>query len=207
MARMTSFLLGDISGRIGDKVYYRRNGKTFVRSLTQKKQAQQTPAQQLQRERFTRMLRFCQKFKYSVIPLIWNDLAKRSSGFNLFMKTNAPAFDAGGEITDPKLIRLSMGKLYVPFEFTAKRTENNPQRVEVAWLKDMHLGGIYLWDELLAVSTANEQYSNIISTGITRGMLGGSFELPDQETPATHLYFFMASGDKRNFSDSICFEI
>jgi len=207
MASLDSFLLGGISGKVGDKVYYQMNGKTYVRSLPKSRQKPVSPLQKLQQERFLCIVRFCKKFKYSVIPLIWNGIEKSYSGYSLFMKTNSPAFGKDGELMDPQRIQLSAGKLYHPYGFTARRKVGEPAVVEVSWQKDAHLGGVPLWDELLAISTDNDQYSDVQVTGITRGSLGGSFTLPSLKAPATHLYLFFASEDRKQYSGSACFEI
>jgi hypothetical protein len=193
MASLDSFLMGRISGKLGDKVYYQMKGKTYVRSLPASKTKTVTALQLMNQHRFLCILQHSRKFKYSVIPLIWNDRAKTTSGFGLFMKTNGPAFGKDGLLIDPQMLHLSAGKLYNPDEFTAKRKDGEPTIVEVSWQKDGHLGGLPLWDELMAVSTDNDQYSDVIVTGITRHNLGGSFTLPASEAPATHLYLFFAS--------------
>jgi len=79
--------------------------------------------------------------------------------------------------------------------------------IQVSWQKDAHSGGLHLKDELLVISAANGSYSAITETGILRGHLTGSFELPQMPKSATHIYLFFNSQDHINYSDSICFEV
>ncbi|HET6557034.1 MAG TPA: hypothetical protein VFG54_06935 [Prolixibacteraceae bacterium] len=207
MAKVLSLLRGEISGKIGDKVYYQLNGRTVVRNMPAKTKWTPTAKQAKAQQRFKSIIHYCRKFKNSVIPLVWDKLPDSWSGWSLFLKTNAPAFDPDGVPGDVCLLQLSMGKLTLPLEFTAHRKAGDPSVIEVSWKKNLSLGGVLLWDELMAVSAANDEYSSIISTGIKRGDLGGSFLLPALKAPATHLFLFFASNDRNNFSNSVCFEI
>lgn len=207
MATVHSLLRGEISGKMGDKVYYQLNGKTVVRNLPAKTKwtftAKQTKAQQ----RFKSIIHYCQKFKYSVIPLIWNKGTQSGSGWSLFMKTNSPAFNPEGVPADVRKLQLSTGKLTLPLQFTAHRKAGDPSVIEVSWNRNLSMGGILLWDELMAISSVNDEYSPILSTGIIRGDLQGSFLLPVLKAEATHLFLFFASNDRTTFSTSVCFEI
>ena len=66
----------------------------------------------------------------------------------------------------------------MPQGIEAHRTAIDSTTIEVSWQKDAHLGGLHLHDELLVISAADGLYSAITETGIVRGDLNGSFELP-----------------------------
>jgi len=193
-----------ISGKVGKVVFCQRNGKTYVRSLPVKKSGPGTPNQQLQRQRFGELMKYCRQFKFVVIPQIWNLASPTGAGFQLFMKTNKVAFGPAGQLDDLRLIKLSAGKLHLPLELTAQRQGEGSAMISVSWVKDPNSGGIPYWDELLAISSGEGQYSKIKYTGIRRGDLQGSFEIPELPCPATHLFLFFSSLDKRNYSESIC---
>lgn len=207
MASLQSFLLNGISGKVGDLVYYQMNGKTYVRSAPQPRTVPPTPLQLRQRERFLTIVRYCQKFRYSVIPRIWNGRAKSTSGFSLFMKTNSHVFLPDGSLSDVKALCLSSGQLFLPQGLTVQRNEDDPTFVDITWEKDAHLGGLPLWDELLCISTGGDLYSGIMQTGFKRGDLKACFELPVLDVPATHLFLFFGSYDKKKYTESVCFEI
>ena len=207
MATVHSFITSEISGVLGDKVYYQLNGKTVVRNRPSKRKWVPTPNQAKAQQRLSAIVQYCRKFKHTVIPQVWDKLTPTSSGWSCFMKANAPVFDQDGVPSDVRLLRLSKGKLALPLEFNAQRKPENSTVIEVSWKKNLSMGGVLLWDELLAVCSVNDEYSNIISTGIIRGDLGGSFPLPALKAPATHLFLFFASDDRENFTESVCFEI
>lgn len=207
MATVHSLFRGEISGTIGDKVYYQLNGKTVVRNRPAKRRWVPTPGQAKSQQRFGCVIHYCQKFKYTVIPLVWNKLTPANSGWSCFVKANSPAFDQEGIPSDVRLLRLSAGKLTLPLDFTAQRNADDPSVVEVSWKKNFSMGGVLLWDDLMAVSAAHHVYSPIVTTAIKRGDLAGSFHLPAIPGDATHLFLFFASADRENFTESMCFEI
>lgn len=195
------------SGKFGNMVFVQRDGKTYMRKAPQRKKDASTPAMLLNQKRFAEVMRFCGQFKDTLIPQIWNAAAHGTSGYRLFQKFNSPAFGKDGNLQDPKMLRLSTGKLPLPQGLTAGRPEPGGSVVEVSWLEDLHLGGIHLQDELMAISAGDGQYSEIMSTGILRKDLNGTFELPESGAPATHIYLFFESKDRRDYSESVCFEV
>ena len=196
-----------LSGKIGEMVIAQLNGKFYVRSAPKRTKDSNTPNMLRNQKRFKEVISFCGQFKSTLIPQIWNDLDEKSVGYKLFMKANMPAFGKDGSITDVKMLRLSTGNLTIPDGFEARRSETEANTIEVKWPKDLHLGGKHLKDELLVISAAGGKFSEITDTDILRGALTGSFELPAKPTPATHIYLFFGSKDRRNYSQSVCFEV
>lgn len=211
MARVTEGSRSGLSGKADGMVYSNVNGQTIVRKAPRFKKDSFTPGMLLNQQRFREVNSFCARFKDSVIPQIWNGMDNRMSGYALFLKTNMPAFGPDGALADAKKIMLSVGSLSFPQGFEARRSETDGNRVEVSWPRELHVGGIHLKDELMLVSAADGEYSEITETGLTRSQLGGSFELPDTTMlPApgpVHLYLFFGSKDHRDYSESVCFEV
>jgi len=196
---------------VGGIVIGQWKGQPYLRSAPVRGKNSWTPDQVLHRQRFSKVNSFCKLFKASVIPQIWNAEAEMMSGYALFLKTNMPAFAADGSLDDQKKIRLSTGKLPLPEQFQAQRRVGEDSIIEVSWQKDAHLGGIHLQDELMIISAADGKYSEITGTGIIRNALGGSFELPASPMPPAsgpmHIYLFFAAKNRRDYSDSVCFEV
>jgi len=207
MAKVRQGMESFLSGKFGDKVYVFRNGKTYVRSAPKRKKDSSTPAMLLNQKRFKAIMKFCGQFKDALIPQVWNPAAMMTSGFRMFQKANSPAFAKDGSLMDPKLLRLTTGKLTLPIGLIAGRPEVGGPIIEVSWPQDPNLGGIHLKDELMVISAADGQYSDIMTTGITRNDLNGSFELPVEPNDATHIYLFFESRDRRDYSESVCFEV
>lgn len=207
MAKVKGGIGLELSGKIAGVVFVQLNGSTYMRSAPRRKKNSWSPNQVRSQQRFGQINNFCGKFKYSVIPAIWNGVAEKMSGYALFLKSNMPAFGADGSLADPKLIRMSTGQLIVPPGLTAGRPEADGSLIEVNWPKELHTGGVHLKDELLVVSAGDGNYSDILETGIVRGQLNGSFELPQLPSPTTHIYLFFGSKDHRDYSESVCFEV
>jgi len=207
MAKVKDIFGTGLSGRLGNMIFYQYKGKTCLRSISQREHKEATPLQAMQRKRFSEMMKFTRKFKFVLIPQIWNQAANTMSGFQFFMKTNSGAFNSEGVIADPRLVKLSTGKLQLPRDVTVERIENDPGYLLVKWVEGFYNGGIPFWDELLVISHADGLYSDIHYTGIRRGDQQGIFELPALDVPATHVYLFFASLDRAKYSESICIEL
>lgn len=207
MAQIKDIFGAGISGKLNQMVFYQRRGKTFVRALPVRKNKPDSPAQLLNKQRFAAMNQFAKLFKYVVIPQIWNQASRTLTGKQLFIKTNKGAFDAQGNIPDPKQIQLSIGKLRLPQDMKVTLQGEGSTAMNVSWFPDFGTGELPWWDELMVIGAGEGQYSGILSTGIRRGQNAGSFELPELNAPISHLYLFFCSLDKRHYSESICLEL
>ena len=197
-----------LTGMIGGIVLVQFNGGTYMRRAPQRqKKDSWTPQQLLHRQRFSMVNKFCKQFKSTVIPQIWNDAAVKMSGYALFLKSNMPAFAPDGSVADAKKLRLSTGNLTLPQGIEAHRPAVESNTIQVSWYYDGHIGGKNLKEELMLISAVDGFYSEITATGILKGTLNGSFELPETPRPATHIYLFFTSQDRRDYSESVCFEI
>lgn len=202
MAKVKEGARSDLSGKAEGLVYVQFNGGVYTRRLPRWKKESWSPGMLQNLERFKRINAFCNLFKDSVITQIWKPAAVKMGGYAYFLKSNAAAFGMDGSLLDPKKIKLSVGKLSFPEGFEVRRAEGLENRVEVSWPREMNVGGLHMKDELLLVCEAEGQYSDIISTGITKKDLQGSFDLP---ISPTHLYLFFGSYDRRDYSESRCF--
>jgi hypothetical protein len=72
MAKISKDLNNNITGRIGNVVYYQRNGKTFVRSLPSKYTDKESDKQRMNRKRFSHVGKLFQIFR----PALRYDLPK-----------------------------------------------------------------------------------------------------------------------------------
>jgi hypothetical protein len=207
MAEINDIFGNQVKGKVGTVSMYQLRGKTVIRSLPVNRKKERTENQLRNQNRFSEIRKFCSLFKYIVIPQIWNGAATTSSGYHLFMKTNSSAFDMDGMLADLVKIKLATGNLPLPDAMQVQRSLENENILKVQWKKDTVSGGLTLRDQLMAISTGEGKYSDIKATGIKRGDLGGSFELPQLDTAASHLYLFFESIDQCYYSESACFEI
>lgn len=207
MAEVNDIYGNDVNGKVGTVSFYKSRGKTIMRSLPGKRRKPQTPNQVRNQNRFQEIRKFCNLFKHVLIPQIWNDVATLSSGYHLFMKTNSPAFDQDGNLTDPQKILLSKGPLTFPEGMMVRRTAPGSSTIEVKYEIKPVVSGISSKDRLMVISAGGGKFSEIKDTGLTKWSLEGTFELPELDVPATHVYLFFESLDQRYYSDSICFQI
>jgi len=207
MAKVKEGARSMLSGKADGLVYVQFSGGAYTRKVPQRNKDSWTPRMLLNLQRFKEVNSFCGQFKYSVIPQIWNGAAEKMSGYAFFLKSNMPAFAPDGSLGDAKKLRFSTGKLSWPEGFEAHRSELDTNKIEVKWPKYLNVGGVHLKDELIIISAADGQYSDITATGIRREALNGSFELPALPIAAKHIYLFFGSIDHRDYSESVCFEL
>jgi hypothetical protein len=207
MAKMKRYLGELVSGRIGNVVFFQLNGKSYVRAAPVMKKNSWTEDQKFQRQRVSKASGYWRALRSEQVSKIWNSAAQEMNGYAWFMKANMPALEMDGTLIDPKLLKVSAGKLPMPQQLKAERQPDDTSTFIVSWQNDPHLRGKRLQDELMIVSYADGKFSKVTATGIVRSALNGSFQLPLKPVNASHLYLFMASSDKEEYSESICFGI
>ena len=114
MAKMKRPIGDMVSGKIGNVVFFRHNGESFVRNAPERKKNTWTPEQLLHRQRFSQASKLWRDVKSTQVQQIWNLGSQKMNGYALFMKANMPAFSLDGSLMDPQLIQLSTGKLHLP---------------------------------------------------------------------------------------------
>lgn len=207
MAKLNKDIGQNVSGKLGKVVFYKLRGNTYVRLAPVREKDSWTPAQENHRQRFKEVVNLWRKLKYPEVAQIWNQASEAMNGYASFVKANLPAFAMDGTLMDPHLLHLSAGKLPVPFHLQARRVEEGSNTITVSWQNDPLLKGEKLNDELTVISMSGDKFSNVLGTGISRSAKEGVFELPAKPLHPTHIYLFFASRDKKNYSESVCFEV
>lgn len=207
MAKMKRNVGDLVSGKIGPVVFYQLNGESYVRAAPKRKEGSWSAEQLQHRERISKVSAFWRSVKSDEIRKIWRVAAVKMNGYALFMKANMPAFGMDGSLIDPLLLKVSAGKLHLPLHLKAERLPERPSTIVVSWQNDPHLKSERSQDELMAISSADGNYSSITPTGILRGVMNGSFELLPHPASPTHIYLFFASRKREEYSESVCFQI
>ncbi len=207
MARMKRNIGDLVSGRIGNVVFYTRNGVNYVRAAPDRKKDSWSPQQLLHRQRFSKASYLWSQLKKTKVAPIWNLAAERMNGYASFMKANMPAYALDGSIIDPKMIKISTGKLHLPMELEAAREAAGSTLIAVSWKNDPNMKGKRLDDELMAVSATDGHYSAMTPTTLLRSAQNDSFTLPVKPADATHVYLFFASQDAMDYTESVCFAV
>ncbi|HAH23038.1 MAG TPA: hypothetical protein DCL77_04625, partial [Prolixibacteraceae bacterium] len=182
-------------------------GKSYVRAAPVMKKTSWTEEQQLHRQRISKASGLWRALRSEQVSKIWNSAAQEMNGYAWFMKANMPALEMDGTLIDAKLLKVSAGKLQVPQQLKVERLPDDALTITVIWQNDPHTRGERLNDELMVVSFVDGKFSPVTATGLVRGAKSGSFELPTKPVNATHIYLFMASSNRNDYSESICFEV
>lgn len=206
MARMKRNVGEQVSGKIGNVVFYQRYGKSYVRAAPKKRESY-TQEQLLYRQRLQKASALWRSLKSDEISRIWNLAAQQMNGYAWFLKANMPALAMDGTLIDPKLIRVSDGKLPLPQNLNAERMPGDDSTVVVSWQNDPHCNGERLKDELMAVFYTGGRFSKVIATGLKRADLKGTFTLPAKPANITHVFFFTTSENREGYSESVCVEV
>jgi len=207
MARMKRNIGELVSGKIGNVVFYQLRDKSYVRAAPVRKKNSWTEEQLLYRQRISKASGYWRAIRSEQISKIWNGATEQMNGYAWFMKATMPALEMDGTLIDPKLLKVSVGKLPITQNLKAERQPDNAATIVVSWLNDRHVKGERLKDEIMVMSYAEGKFSRVTETGIVRGTMNGSFELPLHPTSATHVYLFMASRDREDYSESVCVEV
>lgn len=207
MAKLKNSLEATLSGKIGNVVYVQMDGKTYARGVPNRRKDSWSEKQQLHRKRFRAVNDFCHKLLEEPLRKIWNQASPSGRGYALFVKTNMPVFALNGSMTDVGLLQLTAGKLNLPQGLKLQRRTGEDSVVEVSWKNDPRLEGARLNDQLMALSTNGRIFSEILATGIHRNAMKGEFRLPELHFPATHIWLFFSSEDKKDYSASQYFEL
>ena len=207
MAKMKRNIGDLVSGKIGNVVFVQLNGKSYVRAAPQRKKDSWTQEQLLYRQRISKASELWRALRSEQVSKIWNGAAELMNGYAWFLKLNMPALEMDGTLINVQLLKVSAGKLFVPQSLRAERLPEDASSIAVSWQNDHHLKGERLLDELMVISTANGKFSQVTASGIVRGTKNGSFALPQLPIAVTHVYLFMASQDRKDYSESVCVEI
>lgn len=133
MAILQDPLLGQLSGHVGDLVFYNYRGKTCARQRHWKQSGTATVAQQQQRCRMRAACIFYRALVAAGLKEAWTKAVEGSllSGYNLFTRLNIQVFSGQGLITGFSRIRLDTGVLPLPDMLEVKRL--SPTIVGVTW--------------------------------------------------------------------------
>lgn len=205
MAILENNLLGQISGRLGDLVYYRSFGKTCVRRYAGKQSVPATELQQQQRSRMRAACIFYQALIAAGLKEAWNKATEGSllSGYNLFMHLNMQIFSGQGVITDFSRIRLVTGCLPLPDMLEVKRL--SPTIVDVRWQLRARCNRKRLSDGLVLAFMKSERVYTVRvaeTGGVCRSACEARIELPEDVAACPHCYCFFRSAQTGETSES-----
>lgn len=193
-----------IRGRVGNVVFCKLNGKSYMRSLPDRIDPN-TPKQQEVRSRFRVAVRFYKKIKETPLKGILDLSADKicSSGYALFMKKNLKAFRANGKIGDFSQLHFSAGKRQQAYNLQGRMDDQG--MVTLDWENDEEAYNFEAADRLnVIVLPSNRSFSPKLLEGleVLRAAEKATFSLERGKGVKIHLYCFFESPDGKRFSNS-----
>lgn len=204
-----------LSGRMGNLIYYVRNGKQFVRrvAIPGKKRIweteERTPKQKTVTGRFTIVQSFYSKYCECISPKIWRIAAQGEGRMapNLFNSVNCKCFDGEGKLVDFEKFLFTRGSLLLPRKI---RMEPMGESYRVTWEEERDLETAAPADRLgVGVLYAAYPLAPRLAMKVSgvREQLCGEFTLDETMGNEAHVYCFFTREDGSAFSESCYFKI
>jgi hypothetical protein len=200
MAKIKGGIGIGVSGKAGGVIFQQWKGIQTMRGAFTRSKGSWSEKQVMHRQRFRAINAYCAKYKYTLIPLIWNLAAENGHGYNLFVKYNSPAFALDGELAEVDKLHFSAGKLPLPQHLRAERSGTDPSKVEVSWTNDENLSQVYSHDGLMMVCAYPDRFSGIIETSVQRKVGSAVINLPENPETITGIWLFFRAYKKDGYS-------
>jgi len=192
---------GNITGAVGNLVFYGYNGNKYVRMAPAKRSKKSWSDDQKNNwKRFRALTDFWMQFRDTQIGQIWRVAEEGKKGHNLFIKANSPAFGREGTLLDRERLHFSDGKLPLPHLLTAKRLTNDPDKIEVTWRYDGEERISSSRDELMMMISNDDKFTGPIKTGALRKEESAVILLPAGLGTIKGVYLLFGSDDRGLYS-------
>ncbi len=193
-----------MQGRVGNVVFYRVKGRTYIRSVPLKYRDANTAMQRSHRLRLMVATRFYQRLQRTFLIDVWRLAAGElaMNGFNLFMKMNLQVFNTR-TLFEPPRLKMSFGVLPRLNHPEAEVREGN--RIQLTWNYWESGEGAHVGDRLCVVALfEGRMYSPVVLQGFTarRQDYATVLDLGAAWRRRAHLYCFFASPDGGAYSPS-----
>lgn len=209
MATLNHFALTGLSGKIGELVFFRRRGRTCVRSVGEMK-LPRSAGQLAQQARVRAVAIFWRSLQRTGVSRYWQQAAKMQqlSGYNLFMKVNVAAFTGEGRIGDFSKLSLTVGALQLPD--CMQLSAGGEGRWILEWQNVTRYPGCQETDRLYVFLLKREDNFDFyrLETGVVyRRDCRAVFRLSPEYQDYTHLFCYFCSATGEEVSKSRYFLI
>jgi hypothetical protein len=192
---------GDISGMLGSLVFLKLNGKGVVRMAPKDRSKNSwSEGQKMYRKKVSNLATFWMQSIPRDIRRIFELASEQMTAYNLFLKTNLPAFSVDGTQIDFEWFHLSAGKLPLPHKLRASRVAGDPDKIEVSWQDDSDIGLAGTRDELKIVIAHDGKFTAPIATGAFRKQETAVIQLPAGIGTIQGIYLSFASKEREMYS-------
>jgi len=198
MGKYNQGILGPFTGKVGSVVGSSWKGVNYIKSLPGPNSSN-SEGQQKQRSRFKAVVSFASSLLETLIRPVWNLSAGKMTGYNLFVKTNMPAFDESGELSKHSQFRASVGSLSLPANMRIQDDAEVSSGIEITW-KDESATGIGNAKDKLHLLVMSASRVHIIHSDAVRSDQSAEITLP-VDPGATHVYAFFGTREEDEFSE------
>ncbi|MFA8436817.1 MAG: DUF6266 family protein, partial [Marinifilaceae bacterium] len=154
-----------------------------------------TEKQQQQRSRFKAITGLASTLMGSLIRPVWNKATQQMTGYNLFVKTNMPAFNQDGQLANYGEFHASVGNLPLPSELTIQDDTETTSGIELTW-EDESATGIGNADDKLRLLVMDASEMHVINSDVLRSAETASITLPlAAGTVQVYAFFGSDAGD------------
>ena len=207
MAKIRGGIGAFLSGKLEGLVFFQRGEEGFLRTEPDYSKKKWSPAQQKHRERFQKVSAFCMHFKHNIIRPIWNLIPEKATGYGRFLQANMSAFDSNGDVADLSKLHFSDGRLPLPYNMVVEIVAGSPLVLKVNWENDTTIPGYDANDILMVMFASAGKFTGPVNSGVKRGVLEASVEVPSTPGAPDAVYLFFGAQDLKDYSPDQYFAV
>lgn len=201
MGKIANVSNGAISGKVGPVVYYEMNGKAYVRGAMMPRAKGSWSIEQVGvRKKVSRVAAIWRQLDKNPVREIWKEAAEQMSAYNLFLKTNLPAFKGEAIQPDPEFFHLSAGQLPLPHHLKSVGVEGDALKWNVSWKDDSGYMLSQPNDELMVIFAYGERFTHPDATGARRNQGNAVIQAPSGIKDLKGIHLFFASPQRALYS-------
>ncbi|HLN73970.1 MAG TPA: DUF6266 family protein [Prolixibacteraceae bacterium] len=201
MGRIANVTNGAVSGKVGPVVYYEMKGKAYVRAAMMPRAKGSWSAEQTGvRKKVSQVAAIWRQLDKNPVKEIWARAAEQMSAYNLFLKTNLPAFKGEEMQADPEFFHLTAGALPLPHHLNAEVLEGNTTKWQVSWKDDSGYQLSQAEDELMVIFAHDGKFTHPVATGAHRSQEKALIQVPAEIKNLQGIHLFFAAAKRGIYS-------
>jgi hypothetical protein len=159
------------------------------------------------RKKVSRVAAIWRQLDKNPVKEMWAEAAEQMSAYNLFLKTNLPAFRGEAVQPDPEFFHLTAGPLPLPHHLNAAIMEGDVSTWKVSWKDDSGYQLSEPGDELMVIFAYGERFTAPLATGATRSQGQALVQAPASLKDLKGIHLFFASPKRELYSTDQFFGI
>lgn len=191
MARSDASILGDFTGRIGNLVVYKLNGKTVIRTRPAGRTKKVTPRQKQNQEDFKHVMQFMQSLT-KVINTGFYDVTQGRFAYHSAFSANLKAYKEAGRPTGLEWLKLSEGIRDGAEDLKLESLGEN--RFKISWGEPSGVGWSGNHDRVfvVAVNKSGDKYHYVNVANAQRHQQEAELNMNSSQCkPEDEIHFFL----------------